>query len=76
MNDANAEWKSEAIGRFNQGDTIRTDRFRDSEHSRGERLTSRMLYDHHADPYENVNVVKSLDHAADELKGQLATVGK
>lgn len=71
MKDPNAEWKTEAIGRFNHGDTIRTDRFRYSEYSRGERVTSRMLYDHNADPDENVNVVKTLDDAAEELQGRL-----
>ncbi len=71
MKDPDAEWKSEAIGRFNRGDTIRTDRYRYSEYTRGERVTSQMLYDHQADPDENVNVVETLNDEADALQERL-----
>lgn len=60
MKDADAEWKSAAVGRFQNGDTIRTDAFRFTEYTdRKGKRTSRMLYDHNADPHENVNVAAS-----------------
>ncbi len=50
-------WKTEAIGRFQNGDTIRTDRFRFSQYSTKDgRPTARMLYDHLNDPLENANL--------------------
>jgi choline-sulfatase len=54
-------WKDAAIGRFRSGDTIRTDRFRYSEYTaaNGE-LRARMLYDHQADPGENMNISEKL----------------
>lgn len=58
MHDRDATWKSAAVGRFKNGDTIRTDAFRFTEYTdrKGKRISS-MLYDHNADPGENVNVV-------------------
>ncbi len=61
MKDQNATWKSAAVGRFNNGDTIRTDEFRFTEYTdKNGNRTSQMLYHHDSDPGENVNVVK--DH--------------
>jgi len=55
-------WKNEAIGRFMNGDSIRTDQFRFTEYTdRQLGPTARMLYDHRSDPGENVNVA---EHAA------------
>ncbi len=73
MKDADAEWKSAAVGRFQNGDTIRTDAFRFTEYTdkKGKR-TSQMLYDHTADPHENVNVVKVETESAKELAGKLS----
>jgi arylsulfatase A-like enzyme len=66
--------KASAIGRFKQGDTIRTDRFRFSEYTNAKgKQTGRMLYDHQVDPGENVNVAereKQADHVK-ELTTQL-----
>ncbi len=67
-----AEWKSAAVGRFGNGDTIRTDRFRLTEYRDGQgKRTSRMLYDHQADPGENANVVSVRKATAVELAEQL-----
>ncbi|NQV27508.1 MAG: sulfatase [Rhodopirellula sp.] len=73
MKDADSEWKSAAVGRFQNGDTIRTDSFRFTEYTdkKGKR-TSQMLYDHAADPHENVNVVKVEAESAKELAGKLS----
>lgn len=50
-------WKSQAIGRFQSGDTIRTDGYRYSEYTTKDgKLSARMLYDHVADPLEDTNI--------------------
>ena len=72
MNDPHAEWKSAAIGRYRNGDTIRTDTFRFTEYTNAKgKQTSRMLYDHTADPDEDVNTVESRTQAVTELAEQL-----
>ena len=75
MKNPKAKGKPAAVGRFQEGDTIRTDTFRFTEytdHSSGRRkLMSRMLYDHSADPDENVNVVKDREDEAEKLTKQL-----
>ena len=53
--------KGYAIGRFRNGDTIRTDRWRYTEYTSSEHAgrgptISRMLYDHDKDPDENRNI--------------------
>jgi len=58
MKNPQAEWKAAAVGRFRNGDSIRIDGFRLTEYTNAQgKLTSRMLYDHAADPRENQNVV-------------------
>lgn len=73
MKDADSEWKSAVVGRFQNGDTIRTDAYRFTEYTdkKGQR-TSQMLYDHTADPQENVNVVKVEAELVKELAGTLS----
>jgi iduronate 2-sulfatase len=67
LSDPAAPWKTQAIGRFTNGDTIRTDTHRFTEYSsRDQGAFARMLYDHRADPGENVNV--------SEQDGQSSTV--
>ena len=57
LKDPSLAGKSAAIGRFGNGDTIRTDQFRFSEYTRKNgKFSSRMLYDHQKDSGENVNV--------------------
>lgn len=78
MKDATAQWKSAAVGRFKNGDTIRTDAFRLTEYTdRKGNPTSRMMYDHRSDPGENVNiadneldVATALTRRLHDLKGR------
>jgi iduronate 2-sulfatase len=72
MKDSQADWKTAAVGRFQKGDTIRTEEFRFTEYSdaAGKR-TSAMLYDHAADSDENVNVLKSRQQVVTQVTKQL-----
>jgi len=72
MNDADTEWKSAAVGRFQNADTIRTDSFGFTEYtdSKG-RLISRMLYDYSDAPNENVNVSGSRQTLSLKLANEL-----
>lgn len=57
--------KPAAVGRFRDGDTIRTDHHRFTEYTRpGGVLRARMLYDHRIDPGENVNIADEVEHAS------------
>ncbi|WP_206028484.1 sulfatase [Thalassoroseus pseudoceratinae] len=57
MKEPNREWKTAAIGRFRNGDTIRTDQFRFTAYTTPKnQLQARMLYDHNTDPEEDNNV--------------------
>ena len=59
MNNPAAKWKSAAVGRYRNGDTIRTDTFRFTQFSDNKaKLISQMLYNHEDDPGENVNLTK------------------
>ena len=82
LRDPAAPSKPFAVGRFQAGDTIRSDTLRYTEY-RSQRgagsLTGSMLYDHREDPDENRNVVKqdvyatdvaSLEEKLDHLKGR------
>ncbi|MDG1897733.1 MAG: sulfatase [Fuerstiella sp.] len=72
MKDAQAEWKTAVVGRFRDGDTIRTEKFRFTEYSNNPgKRTAAMLYDHAADPGENVNVVNSRKQVANKLTKEL-----
>lgn len=67
-----AAWKSAAVGRFQNGDTIRTDTFRFTEYTNAKgQLTSRMLYEHDIDPGENVNAVEAHKAATNYLALEL-----
>lgn len=60
LHSEDADWKSAAIGRFNNGDTIRTSRYRFTEYTNAAgKQTSLMLYDHQTDAGENKNIAKS-----------------
>lgn len=80
MKQPNLPWKDAAIGRFRNGDTIRTDQHRLTEYTseKGEPV-ARMLYDHYVDPQEDVNISEEAENR-DEVKrltGQLhAGMGK
>ncbi|MCZ6672249.1 MAG: sulfatase [Verrucomicrobia bacterium] len=84
INDPSLKGKGYAIGRFRNGDTIRTDQWRYTEYTSVEaagsgETISRMLYDHNDDPYENINlasrpeylsVIKKLSRDLNRLKGR------
>lgn len=54
-----ASIKTTAIGRYHDGDTIRTDRYRYTEYrNKKGQFVSRMLYDHQTDPGENTNIAE------------------
>ena len=56
--------KIETIGRFQGGDTIRTERFRFTEYTEPNGgFVARMLYDHAQDPGENRNVAEDPAYA-------------
>ena len=60
LRDPDMAWKDAAIGRFQSGDTIRTDQYRFSQYkSRDGKPIARMLYDHKSDPLENTNLSES-----------------
>ncbi len=68
LRDPSMPGKPFAVGRFQAGDTIRSDGLRYTEYrSKGGAggLTGRMLYDHVADPHENRNVVDRETYAGD-----------
>lgn len=68
LKDPSRPGKPFAIGRFQAGDTIRTDQFRFTEYTAPNgSLRGRMLYDHRRDPGENVNVAEDRDRDAVRL---------
>jgi arylsulfatase A-like enzyme len=65
MENPDQEWKSAAIGRYRNGDTIRTDQHRFTEYTNANgQFRARMLYDHDADPGEDLNIADRKSHAA------------
>lgn len=72
MKDPDADWKTAVVGRYRSGDTIRTEKFRFSEFTDGKgKLRSHMLYDHAADPNENVNVSATRPESVADLAERL-----
>lgn len=72
MKNAGADWKSAAVGRFQNGDTIRTDSHRFTEYTNKQgQQTSRMLYDFSTDPHENANVADRQSDAVQTLSREL-----
>ena len=65
LKEPDLKWKSSAIGRYRNGDTIRTDQFRFTQYwSRELQKKGRMLYDHSVDSAENVNLSEAPEHRA------------
>ena len=63
-------WKEAVFSRFGRGDSVRTDRYLYTEWTDSDgKLISRMMYDHDADPGENVNISEEEQNAetVDEL---------
>ena len=72
LKDAKAPWKTAAIGRFKDGDTIRTADFRYTEYTdKKGKQTAQMIYKHDIDPGENNNVVKHRKIRTETLNKQL-----
>ncbi|WP_298860057.1 sulfatase [uncultured Gimesia sp.] len=72
MRNPKAKWKQAAVGRYRNGDTIRTDTFRFTEYTnQNGKQTSRMLYNHAVDPGENINVSKKQPDTISDLASQL-----
>jgi arylsulfatase A-like enzyme len=74
MKNPDQQWKATAIGRFRNGDTIRTDQYRFTEYTGAKgNFLARMLYDHDADPDEDVNVSEKGDNkqTVESLSNQL-----
>lgn len=80
LRDPNTKVKEEAISRFNEGDTIRTDRYRYTIYrGKNGKQTGHMLYDHENDPGENRNIADLPENAevvADLAKRLNAGMGK
>lgn len=72
MSNPNAPWKQFAIGRYKNGDTIRSDMHRFSEYrTKNGEVSGVMLYDHQADPDENTNVAARNESTAKTLAEEL-----
>lgn len=75
MSDPNADWKEFAVGRFKNGDTIRSDRYRYSRYvDRKGDTSGEMLYDHERDPAENSNVSSSNPSVLAEIGPKLQDI--
>lgn len=72
LRNPDAPWKTAAVGRFQNGDTIRTDTHRLTEYRNGRgQLTGNMLYHHRTDPGENRNVIDAQPETAAALSERL-----
>ena len=72
MLDPTATWKKYAIGRYKNGDTIKSDTHRFSEYrTRSGEVSGAMLYDHRDDPDENTNVASSSDAVVGAMTTEL-----
>ena len=56
LDDANVPWRRAAFSRYQKADTVATERHVYTEYTDGGEMLGRMLYDHDADPDENVNI--------------------
>jgi len=71
-------WKTHAVSRIQQGDSIRTQRYRYTNYTKNGKHIGHMLYDHDTDPQENVSIVKrpEMKSTAEHLKEQLDGVSR
>jgi arylsulfatase A-like enzyme len=59
LRNPNLSWKEAVFSRYFRGDSVKTDRYRYTQWRRKDgKVYARMLYDHRADPVENVNIVE------------------
>ena len=73
MGDPDRSWKEAAFCRYYDGDSVKTDRYLYTEWRKDDQAEphARMLYDHEADPDENVNISERPEHA--DLVARLAS---
>ncbi len=78
LKDPTTSIKDQAISRFKDGDTIRTDQYRYTIYrDKDGQVTGHMLYDHQKDPGENANVADDANYAevvktlADQLRSNM-----
>lgn len=83
MKNPGLAWKTTAIGRYRNGDTIRTDQYRFTEYTGNQgKFVSRMLYDHKVDGDENRNISEQkvnkplVDSLTDQLHQGMGKDGK
>jgi iduronate 2-sulfatase len=80
LEDQDHELRAVAYGRFAMGDTLRSDRYRytvfHADRGQGDQMLGEMLYDHHADPEETVNLIDDPAHAeaAADLRARSAAI--
>lgn len=71
MKNPDRPWKTAALSRYRDGDSIRTDRHRYTEYTNDQgEVIGRMLYDHQVDSMENVNIADLPENQ--ELVGNLS----
>jgi len=80
MKNPNLPGKKAVFSRYQDGDSVKTDRYRYTEwRGKNSKVYARMLYDHHIDPFENVNIserpenkelVQNLSKMLEEIRGQ------
>jgi arylsulfatase A-like enzyme len=71
LKDPEANWRSFAISRYRNGDSVRTDQFRYTRYSTPNGKTlGQMLYDYKSDPVENTNVANIANQS--DQAGKLA----
>ena len=77
LKDPEANWRSFAISRYRNGDSVRTDQFRYTRYSTPNGKTlGQMLYDHKSDPVENTNIANQSNQAGKLAKLLQANMGK
>jgi len=75
MRQPDRPWKQAVFSQYGKGRSVKTPRYRYTEWKEEEgNVYARMLYDHQADPYENVNVAELPANAelVQRLTGMLA----
>ena len=78
MQNPESDWKSHAVGRYKNGDTIRSKNYRYSQYSdKNAAVIGEMLYDHEVDAAENSNIAAlkakitaKLGQSLDKIKGR------
>jgi len=63
LNNPQHKWKSAAFSYYRSGNSMKTDQYRYTEWTDKQgKQVARMLFDHQADPHENVNIAENSEH--------------